>query len=159
MTGLLYVPDLDEDDPCVNASAPYVPKNVTRQANLPDQDYQTVAIAPWTSGDCALSYMKAGRKKLIQGILFFLPGNSTSTPPNENDPIWDISEDRWKQENGFPVYVLPGQSGQVLMEQSAAYSGNMTDVPNGHELTEFYDSRDYVRLFVDIDTGECNTFF
>jgi hypothetical protein len=39
-----------------------------------------------------------------------------------------------------------------LME-SALYSGNMTNVPHGHDLTELYDSRQYVRLFVDIDTG------
>lgn len=154
VTGLLYVPDLDEDDPCINSSAPYIPQNVTRMANLPDQDYQTIAIAPWTSGDCALSYMKAGRARLIQGMLFFIPGNSTATPPDASNSIWDISEDRWKQENGFPVYAVPGQNGQILMAASANYSGNMTDVPFGHELTEYYDSRDYVRLYVDIDTGK-----
>jgi hypothetical protein len=29
----------------------------------------------------------------------------------------------------------------------------MTDVPHGHLLSEYYDSRDYVRLFVDVNTG------
>lgn len=48
---------------------------------------------------------------------------------------------------------MPTDSGTTLMDASARYSGNMTDVPNGHELTEYYDSRDYVRLYVDIDTG------
>ncbi|KAK4503927.1 hypothetical protein PRZ48_004842 [Zasmidium cellare] len=153
VTGLLYVPDLDEGDPCTNSSAQYLPQNVTRQANLPNQDYQQIAIAPWTSGDCALSYMKAGRARLIQGILFFIPGNTSATPPDESDPVWDVNETRWKQENGFPVYAIPGQNAQILLEASAAYSGNMTDVPFGHQLTEYYDSRDYVRLYVDIDTG------
>ena len=40
VTGLMYVPDLPADSTCVNASRPYVPQNVTRQANLPNTDYE-----------------------------------------------------------------------------------------------------------------------
>lgn len=39
------------------------------------------------------------------------------------------------------------------MHHLGKYSGNMTDVENGHLLTEMYDSRDYVRLYTVITTG------
>ena len=43
------------------------------------------------------------------------------------------------------------------MQELGKYSGNMTDVPNGHLLTEEYDSRDYVRLYTVVTTGGGST--
>ncbi len=40
-----------------------------------------------------------------------------------------------------------------MMHHLGKYSGNMTDVENGHLLTEMYDSRDYVRLYTEIATA------
>lgn len=40
------------------------------------------------------------------------------------------------------------------MQQLALYSGNMTDVPEGHLLSENFDSRDFVRLYTTVDTGK-----
>ncbi|KAI5359457.1 putative Zinc finger, RING-type [Septoria linicola] len=158
VTGLLYVPSLDSADPCVNASAPHVPQNATRRANLPQKDYTLVALAPWVSGECSLKYMEAARQDPAHSIVFFLPGNDTGTPPEENDARWDIpNAGNWKSANGFPVYAVNGQIGSMLMDASAMYSGNMTDVPNGGQLVEYYDSKDYVRLYADIDTGNGTT--
>ena len=155
VTGLLYVPTLDDSSPCINATEPYIPQNVTRRANLPPDDYNLVALAPWVSGECSLEYMEVARQDPTKAILFFLPGTS-GVPPESSDPQWDIARagvDNWKAQNGFPVYAVNGQSGATLMNASAAYSGNMTDVPNGHLFTEYYPSRDYVRLHADINTG------
>lgn len=155
VTGLLYVPDLSDDSPCVNISEPYVPQNVTRQANLPNTDYDLIAMAPWLSPQCSLEYMEAARKDPVRGFVFFTPDNTTGTPPDEKDEVWNIpNAGNWRQKNGFPVYAINGESGATLLRESALYSVNMTEVPFGHQLTEFYDSRDYVRLYVDIDTGE-----
>jgi hypothetical protein len=43
------------------------------------------------------------------------------------------------------------------MQQLSYYSGNMTDAPNGHLLTEQYDSRNYVRLYCDVTTVSTST--
>lgn len=154
-TGLLYTPDLKDGDACIADSAPYV-QNVTRIANLPPSvsEYRVMAIAPWTSSECALNYMVAARENPNnRGFIFFVPGNSSQTPPSADDPQWHI-EGRWKRDNGYPVYAIPGQYGAELMLQSARYNANVTDVPNGHQLTEDGVSpTDYVRLFADIDTG------
>lgn len=155
ITGLLYIPDIAPDSPCRNTTAPYIPQNATRKENLPMTDYNLVAMAPWVTPECSLEYMEGARMDPITAFLFFLPGNDTDTPPAADSDRWDIpGSDNWKSRNGFPVYAINGQSGAVLMNASASYSGNMTDVPNGHLLTEFYDSRDYVRLWVDINTGK-----
>lgn len=43
------------------------------------------------------------------------------------------------------------------MQQLSLYSGNMTDAPNGYLLTEQFDSRSYVRLYCDVNTGSAST--
>lgn len=157
VTGLIYTPNLATDSQCRNITAPYVPQNVTRRANLPPTDYDLIGVAPWVTPECSLEYMVSARGSPIRGFLFFLPG-TTGTPPGGNDQQWNIPNGgNWKGDNGFPVYAINGLSATYLMNASALYSGNMTDVPFGHQLTELYDPRDYVRLFADFNTGIYNS--
>ncbi|TKA62276.1 hypothetical protein B0A55_11763 [Friedmanniomyces simplex] len=157
VSGLLYTPDLLPSSECINASAAYVPANATRLANLPDTDYDLVAIAPWLSPQCVQEYLSSAQANegLVRGFLFYLPSdNGTETPPEVNSQVWGLGDGgSWKRDNDYPVYAIPGASAGILMEASALYSRNMTDVPYGNVLVEMYDSRDYVRLFVDIDTA------
>ncbi|KAK1064093.1 hypothetical protein LTR12_007830 [Friedmanniomyces endolithicus] len=157
VSGLLYTPDLLPTSECINASAPYVPANATRLANLPDTDYDLVAIAPWVSPQCVQEYLSSAREieGLVRGFLFYLPSdNGTETPPEVNSQVWGLGDGgSWKRDNNYPVYAIPGASAGILMEASALYSRNMTDVPFGNVLVERYNSTDYVRLLVDIDTA------
>ena len=155
VVGLLYTPDLPHGDPCIKETTPYVPANVTRRSNLPSMDYDLVALAPWVNADCTLKYLASARQDPIRAFMFFLPSNSTADPPEPDSNIWNLGKDEshWKSQNHFPVYAIPGESGQKLLTASALYIQNMTDVPHGHALTEFNPPMDYVRLFVDIDTG------
>jgi len=154
LEGLLYVPDLDRSDPCRNISQPYVTHNTTRQSNLPPTDYSLIALAPWISANCTLSYLAAARADPARAFVFFPTDNSTDQPPQMNDPMWGLHDGGvWKSQNKYPVYAVPGQTGALLMHHLGKYSGNMTDVENGHLLTEMYDSRDYVRLYTVITTG------
>lgn len=152
--GLLYTPVLS-DASCENATLALLPANVTRLENLPQngQGLSIVALAPWTSPNCVLEYLHDTRPDVF---IFYLPGNeeSTTEPPDMNDPVWGLGDGgSWKRANHFPVYAVPGATAQTLLDASAQYSGNMTEVPYGHRLTESFDSRDYVRLLIDIDTG------
>jgi len=155
VSGLLYTPTLSASDPCVNASAPYIPANVTTQSTLPNTDYDLIAIAPWTSPSCVQSYFSSAREAPIQGFLFFLPhDNSTDMPPEANSNVWGLGDGgNWKRENDYPVYVLPGADAQTLLAASALYSKNMTDVPFGRQIAAHSNPQDYVRLFVEIDTS------
>ena len=154
MEGLLYVPDLDNSDPCLNISQQYITQSTTRQANLPPTDYSLIALAPWISANCTLSYLAAARADPARAFVFYPTDNSTDQPPPMNDPMWGLNDGgAWKSQNKYPVYAVPGQTGALLMHHLGKYSGNMTDVENGHLLTEMYDSRDYVRLYTVITTG------
>lgn len=159
VSGLLYTPDLPTNSACVAASAPYVPANATRRANLPSTDYDLVAIAPWLSSACVQQYLDSAYGDPVRGFLWFLPNDTTEDqPPPPTSPVWQLPDDSgWKNQNDYPMYAIPGISARILMNASDAYSKNMTDVPDGHVLTEYFDSRDYVRLFVDIDTAGSTT--
>jgi len=148
------VPDLNRDDACYNISKQFVPKNVTRQANLPPTDFTLVAIAPWISAECSLAYLSAAHLDPARGFIFFPPNNSKDIPADPRSEFWDLEDgDAWKTTYNFPVYAIPGYYGNVLMHQLAMYSGNMTSVPYGHKISELsgIDPRDYVRLYTELD--------
>ena len=156
INGLLYVPDLTHDDPCYDLSKSYVPTNATRQANLPPTDFTLVALAPWINAECTQAYMIAARQDPLRGFLFYLPNNGTAAPPPANSSVWDLGDDdRWKTANGYPVYAVPSNIGEEMMHQSSLYSGNMTSVPYGHEISEMpgIDPRDYVRIYAELQVS------
>jgi hypothetical protein len=155
VTGLLYTPDLAQDDPCLNASLPYVPINATRPSNFPQNGrYALIALAPWISPTCTLSYLAAAREVQTQAFLFFMTDNNSAEPPLANDAYWSVGDGgKWKSDNPYPVYALTGAAGNTLIAATANYSGDITDVPNSQVLLETQDRSDYVRLYADIDTG------
>ncbi|RDW87726.1 hypothetical protein BP5796_03420 [Coleophoma crateriformis] len=153
MRGFLYVPDLLESDPCVNISKPYVPSNVTRQANLPPTDFTLIAIAPWINENCTKSYLAAAKLDPMRALIFYKPDNSTNPPPPISDPQWNLHDGgRWKSSNQYPVFAVSGAMGARMIYESSLYSGNLTNVPHGHEISEIpnIDVRDYVRIFTKI---------
>ena len=157
LKGLLYVPQLDKGDPCINQTAPYIPENVTRRADFPTyQDgVPLVSLAPWISPECTQSFLAVTQKDDVRAAIFFIPGNGTATPPQPGDDVWSLNDGgQWKSVNDYPVYAVPGVMGNILIHELALYSGNMTDVPYGDELTQIYDARDFPRLYTDISLGD-----
>ena len=59
----------------------------------------------------------------------------------------------------YPVYAISGHLGRQLMLHLSSYSGNMTAVPYGHDISELpgSDPRAYVRLYTEIDTTNLST--
>lgn len=148
------MPDLGRHDPCFETSQDYIPVNVTRRANLPPTDFTLIALAPWISAECTKSYLATARMDPARAFLFYLPNNGTSQPPLVNSPSWGLRDGgAWKTETPFPVYALSSNVGAQLMHQSSLYSGNMTSVPHGHDVSEMLgiDPRDYVRLYTQIN--------
>ena len=128
----------------------YVPSNVTRIRDLPTKEYLYLALAPWFSAACTKSYLAAARAvQGLDGLIFYIPNNSTSTPPPIADGIWNLNDGgRWKSENKYPVYAIPGVDGAIIMQQLAQYSGNASSPKAEYILAyEKMDHTDYVRLY------------
>jgi len=160
ISGFLYVPDLNADDTCYNLTKQYVPANVTRTANLPQTDFTLVALAPWINVECTFEYMAAARMAPVRALIFYQPGNDTTTPESSSG-AWDLQDGgAWRTHHQFPVYAVPGALGSTLMHQLSLYSGNMTEVPYGHQIAELpdVDVRDYVRLYTEIGLSTKTVF-
>jgi hypothetical protein len=154
------VPDLSKDDDCYAISEAYIPQNVTRQANLPPTDFTLIAIAPWISAECTLAYLSSALLDPTRAFIFYPPNNSTAQPPSPAADFWDLQDGGdWKTAYQFPVYAIPGAIGHRLMHQLALYSGNMTSVPYGHQISEIpnIDPRDYVRLYTQLSVSQVST--
>lgn len=157
--GLLHVPQLSSTD-CQTAESKLIPANVTRQSNLPNNDWNLVGLAPWISPDCVQEYLATSRGLQTRALLFYIPDNGTGTPPTMNEPVWGLGDGgAWKTQNSFPVYAIPGAIGNQIMTELALYSGNITDVPYGHDLAEGFSPDGYVRLYTQIDTGKLDPNF
>ena len=53
-----------------------------------------------------------------------------------------------------PIYGITSDDAIPLVQNMVSYSGNMSSVPFGSNLTSIYDPVDYVRLTLTVDTGE-----
>jgi Ring finger domain len=53
-----------------------------------------------------------------------------------------------------PIYGITNDDSGPLLNELVSYSGNMSSVPMGSNLTALYDPLDYVRLSLTIDTGQ-----
>ncbi|QSZ29504.1 hypothetical protein DSL72_004018 [Monilinia vaccinii-corymbosi] len=151
--GFLYVPDLDQELACYNTSKQYLPSNVTRQANLPPTDFTLIALAPWISIECTRAYLAAAREDPVRAFIFYRPDNGTTQPPPISSDQWALEDGgSWKAINKYPVYAVPGSVGARMMREISLYSGNLTDVPNGHDISTFpgVDPRDYVRVYTQL---------
>ena len=162
ISGLLYVPDLPDGDPCAYEAASHVPASVVRQANLPPTNFHLIAIAPWISGRCSSAYLAAATTDPARAFLFYMPGNASAPPPDADDEDWDIDDsDGWKAKTNFPVYAMSGIVGETMMQHLSLYSGNMTEVPFGHNITERFmsDTEDYLRIWTELDISTPSAAF
>jgi len=91
----------------------------------------------------------------VTAFLFYVPDGGNSTPPLANDKTWDLDDGgRWKSQNKFPVYALPGVEGATIMQQLAIYSGNTSDPTNLDILAGMqFDPTDYVRVYTSFGTN------
>lgn len=152
--GLFYVPTLGSSYNATCAEAySLIPPNVTTVASFPRQDYPFIALFPWTnSSDCTEAYLAQARSDAVRGVITYQPDDPDDQPPSRGDNTWLLNGDMsWKQQNQYPIYAINAVAGANFMTQLALYSGNMTSVPNGQALTGQYDSRDFPRLFAQVE--------
>ncbi|KAG5289434.1 RING finger domain-containing protein [Histoplasma ohiense] len=144
--GLLYVPELDSKDPCQQTTASYIPANVTRLSDL-HGTRNFIAIAPWVSSACTISFLAVQSRNPPEAAVFYLPDASTTTPPPDNHPVWDLGDDgAWKNMSFYPVYAIPGLYGATIMHALSEYSGNLTDAPFADDLLRTLRGDELIRV-------------
>jgi hypothetical protein len=155
ISGLLYLPQLDPGSSCEPILGNYVPQNATSQVHLPvGTQHGFLAIAPWISTVCTKDFLWAARDDPLRAFVFFLP-NQDTTVPLSNDAAWDLGDGgKWKKNAKFPVYVISGASGNLILNEMALYSGNLTTVPFGQMLADEFPPNAYVRLAGTISLGK-----
>ncbi|KAK4242710.1 hypothetical protein C8A03DRAFT_40052 [Achaetomium macrosporum] len=156
LSGLLYVPDLPSGDSCVAETAPHVPLSAVRQSDLPPTNYHLIAIAPWVSDRCASVYLAGARTAPVRAFLFYMPGGDSTSPPPADSPEWYIEDGAdWTTRTGYPVFAVSSMVGQVMMQHLSLYSGNMTQVPFGQNITDRFlsDPEDYLRIWTELNVS------
>ncbi|KAG9948575.1 hypothetical protein KCU85_g4860, partial [Aureobasidium melanogenum] len=146
--GFLYVPDV------AAVCAQSVPRNVTTYRDLPPTN-SIVAIAPWLSPSCTLSYLQAASNDMVAAFVFYLPDQSDPPLAPANSPTWDLGDGgHWKSVVGYPVYAIDSSVGIMTMQQLALYSGNASSVLSPQELAEHgIDADTHLRLLIDINSS------
>lgn len=152
--GLLYVPDLPANDPCKELESLHVPASAVRQKDLPPLDYNLIALVPWYNATCTKLYMEAAASDPLRAFITYTPSNSSNQkPPGVDDQVWNLHDHgAWKDSSKFPVYAVSGIAGQSMMTQLGLYSGNISSVPYGSNITALYspNSHDYIRVWTEI---------
>lgn len=158
--GLLYVPDIDDANPCKKFESQYIPESAVRQSDLPPSDYNLIALVPWYSPNCTRSYLEAATVDPIRGFITYIPDNSTEKPPGINNEVWNLHDHgAWQTSSKFPVYAVSGAVGASMMSELGLYAGNVSSVPYGKNITELYSpsADDYVRIWTEIHVSTPNS--
>lgn len=148
--GLLYVPIRGQSSTCSSSNS-FIPSNVTVDTSFPpNQNYPLISIFPWNNAECVSYYLTSSRTNAVRGAIVFQP--NVERPPPGNDQSWSIQDGgRWRTDNQFPIYAVPASWALNQLALSSQYSGSMSAAPNGNQLTQQYDARDYPRLFARVD--------
>ncbi|KAK2742497.1 hypothetical protein FQN57_005388 [Myotisia sp. PD_48] len=145
----LYVPWFG--DSCQSELENIVPPNVTRHFNLPADTCRTAALIPWVSDSCTRSLLTRATTDRVSAAVIYLPDDSTSKPPPASHHTWRIDgSDAWRFEYEFPVFAIPGASGQELMKTLPQYSEELADLKPDYTLPPDFPSDSWPRLFVTI---------
>lgn len=158
--GLLYVPDLPDDHPCKELESAHVPPTAVRQADLPPSDYNLIALVPWYNATCTKLYMDSAASDPLRGFITYVPDDSSAKPPNVDDRMWSLHDHgAWKSAIKFPVYAVSGSAGLSMMTPLGLYSGNVSSVPYGANISALYGSSedDYVRIWTSIHVNTPNS--
>ena len=89
--------------------------------------------------------MQAKRDQAEAAILYNYSSMSNSPSPSLTNSFSVFNN---------PLYGIAAEDAGPILQNMVNYSGNMSSVPLGQNLTSIYDPTDYVRLTLTIDTGQ-----
>lgn len=97
--------------------------------------------------------MEAAASDPLRGFITYLPTADSDKPPDVDDRVWSLHDHgAWKSTTKFPVYAVSGSAGRSMMIPLGLYSGNVSSVPYGANISALYGSSDddYVRIWTEI---------
>lgn len=144
--GLLYFPTNPR-----NCSDPSVPNNGIPSGGVGIEDlplgFNLIAMIPITA--CTSDYLIQAKRDLAEAAVLY---NYTSTSNVSSSSLTNTLS-----VFNNAIYGITSDDAAPLVKNLVNYSGNMSSVPLGRNLTSIYDPQSYVRLTLTIDTGEGST--
>jgi Ring finger domain len=141
--GLLYFPDNPRN--CSDPAFPNngMPLNGVTIDKLP-LGFNLIAMIPITA--CTSDYLMQAKRDQAEAALLY---NYTSV---SNMPSPSLTNTFSAFNN--PLYGITSDDARPLLQNLVNYSGNMSSVPLGSNLSAIYDPTDFVRLTLTLDTGQ-----
>lgn len=88
-------------------------------------------------------------------MIFFQPSsNDTGLPPDSNDSRWTINDgEKWRMENDYPVYAIPGPAGISLIRDLSTFPKGSAHTKRDNSTNGYETQHKTDRLFARIETG------
>lgn len=141
--GLLYFPANPRNcsDPAFPGNG--IPANGITLDDLP-LGFNLIALIPITA--CTSDYLLQAKRDQAEAAVLYNYTSMSNTPSSSLTNTFSVFSN--------PIYGVTSDDVAPLLANMVDYSGNMSSVPFGSNLTAVYDPTDYVRLTLTINTGQ-----
>src|SRR5436190_7057357 len=141
--GLLYFPANPRN--CSDSSVPNngIPRNGVTFDHLP-LGFNLIAMIPITA--CTSDYLMQAKRDQAEVAVLYNYTSMSNMPSSSLTNTFGVFKS--------PIYGITSDDAAPLLQNMVSYSGEMSSVPFGKNLTAIYDPFDYVRLTLTIDTGQ-----
>ena len=106
--------------------------------------FNLIALIPISA--CTSDYLMQAKRDQAEAAILYNYTSMSNTPSSSLTNTFSVFNN--------PIYGITSDDVAPLLLNMVDYSGNMSSVPFGSNLTAVYDPTDYVRLTLTIDTGQ-----
>ena len=144
--GLLYFPKNPRN--CTDSSFPSngIPEDGVSLDRLPI-GFNLIAMIPISV--CTADYLIQAKHDQAEVAVLYNYTSPTSVP--------SISLTNSISVFSSPIFGITSEEAAPILQNMVNYSGNMSSVPFGRNLTSIYDPLDFVRLTLTVDTGQSSS--
>jgi hypothetical protein len=140
--GLLYFPTAFQNctDPALPGNG--IPDNGITLDRLPI-GFNLIAMVPISA--CTSDYLTQAKRDQAEAVVLYNYSSMSNSPSPSLTNTFSMFNN--------PIYGIAAEDAGPILLNMVSYSGDMSSVPLGTNLTAIYDPTDYVRLTLTIDTG------
>jgi hypothetical protein len=106
--------------------------------------FNLIAVIPISA--CTSDYLMQAKRDQAEAAVVYNYSSQTDMPSTTLTNTFSVFNN--------PLYGIDSDDIKPILQNMVNYSGNMSSVPLGSNLSAIYDPTDYVRLTLTIDTGQ-----